>query len=355
MAKGKNEAFKYTKPYKEFKSTVLKKVPHSMLLFLSEKVLINDIIASLGEAFIGKDFNPKLNLQTLFSDETAIETVINECSNMSFLSEKKIIVYRIVKKAGARGMPKDAKEGFISYLKNPNPDNLLILLNTDKEFTFSNFSDFENTGIQIYVIASDSQRDLIEWTRDQLKGYEVDEDAIMHLMQFINPSYDEIYTETEKLKTYCFDRMKITVNDVNMCAGMTKDFSENNLFEAILNRDFERAIGIYDNMSGKQTASSLEVELRFTAYMNNLFIGLHKMQDPALKSIPEGFNLFRELKLWRDGQKMYNLYKNYMSDMNELKIQKAFDYIYQTDKTLKFTEKDKRLVINNLIHNLVNL
>jgi len=355
MAKSKNDGNKYAVSYKSFRSKVLKSLPPAMLLFLSEKVLIKEIISDLSSAFIGKNFNPKVNLQTFFSDETSIEVVINECSNLSFLSEKKIIIYRIVKKTGSRGMPKEAKEGFLNYLKNPNPDILLILLNADKEFTFSNFEDFENTGIQIYVITADSQQGLIEWCRDQLKGYEVEEEAIIHLLQFVNPSYDEISTEIDKLKTFCMDSAKITINDVNLCVGMTKDFTENNLFEAILNRNFEKAIEIYDNMSAKQTTSSKEVELRFVAYMNNLFINIHKLQDPILKNMTEGFNLYKELKLWKEGPKMYNLYKNYMSDVNELKIQMAFDYIYQTDKTLKFTEKDKRLVINNLIHNLVNL
>lgn len=355
MAKAKNEALKYAVTFRSFKQKVLKSIPPAILLFLSEKVLINEIISELSTAFIGKDFNPKVNLQHFFSDETSIEEVINECSNLSFLSEKKIIVYKIVKKTGARGMPKDAKEGFLNYLKNPNPDNLLILLNTDKEFTFSNFSDFENTGIQIAVISTDSESDIQEWCKEKLKGYEVDTDALIQLLQFVNPSYDEISTEIEKIKTYCYDSKKVTIDDVNLCVGMTKDFTENNLFEAILNRNFEKAIGIYDNMSSKTTASSMEVELRFVAYMSNLFINLHKMQDSILKNMPEGFDLYRELKLWKDGSKIYRLYKNYMSDLNELKIAKAFDYIYDTDKTLKYSEKDKRLVITNLIHNLINL
>lgn len=355
MAKAKNEGNKHSVTYKAFRSKVTKSVPPAMLLFLSEKVLIKEIISELSHAFIGKNFDPKVNLQTFFSDETSIEEVINECSNLSFLSEKKIIIYRIVKKTGSRGLPKDTKEGFLNYLKNPNPDILLILLNADKEFTFSNFEDFENSGIQIYIISADSQQGLLEWCRNQLKGYEVEEDALMHLLQFVNPSYDEISSEIEKLKTFCMDSAKITINDVNLCVGMTKDFTENNLFEAILNRNFEKAIEIYDNMSGKKTESSQEVELRFVAYMNNLFINIHKLQDPILKNMTEGYDLYKELKLWKEGPRMYNLYKNYMSELNELKIQKAFDYIYQTDKTLKFTEKDKRLVINNLIHNLVNL
>lgn len=355
MAKAKNEGNNYAVTYKTFKGKISKSLPSAMLLFLSEKVLIREIISELSTSFIGKNFNPKVNLQTFFSDETSIEEVINECSNLSFLSEKKIIIYRIVKKTGGRGLPKDVKEGFLNYLKNPNPDNLLILLNADKEFTFSNFEDFENSGIQIYIIKSDSQQEILEWCRDKLKGYEVDEEALMHLLQFVNPSYDEISSEIEKLQTFCMDSGVITINDVNLCVGMTKDFTENNLFEAILNRNFEKAIEIYDNMSGKKTESSQEVELRFVAYMNNLFINIHKLQDPVLKNMAEGFNLYKELKLWKDGPRMYSLYKNYMSDLNELKIQKAFDYIYQTDKTLKYTEKDKRLVINNLIYNLVNL
>ena len=359
MAKGttkaKNEGNKYKVSFKAFKKNVLKELPPVMLLFLSEKVLTDEFLSELSYAFIGKDYNPKVNLQSFFADETPIDEVINECSNMSFLSDKKIILYKLVKKTGVRGINKEAKEGFINYAKNPNPDNMLVLLNGDKAFTFSNFEDFENTGINIYTVSTDFEEDMADWCRDRLKGYEVDHETLLHLLQFVNPSYDEISSEIEKLKTFCIDTKKVTLDDVNLCVGMTKDFNENNLFEAILKRNFEKAIGIYDNMSSKTTASSSEVELKFVAYMNNLFINLHKMQDPAIINMPEGFDLFKELKLWKDGPRMYRLYKNYIKDLNILKIKKAFDYIYETDKTLKFTGKDKRLVINNLIHNLINL
>ena len=353
--KSKNDGSRYKVNFNKFKKDVIKELPPVTLLFLSEKVLMDEFLSGISTAFIGKDFNPKVNLQTFFADETSIDEVINECSNMSFLSDKKIILYKLVKKTGTRGINKEAKEGFLNYAKNPNPDNMLILLNGEKAFTFSNFEDFENTDIKISIVSTDSEEDMADWCRDRLKGYEVDHETLLHLLQFINPSYDEISSEIEKLKTFCIDTKKVTLDDVNLCVGMTKDFNENNLFEAILKRNFETAIGIYDNMSSKTTSSSMEVELKFVAYMNNLFIGLHKMHDPSIINMPEGWPLFNELKLWKDGAKMYRLYKNYIKDLNILKIKKAFDYIYETDKTLKFTEKDKRLVINNLIHNLVNL
>ncbi|MCI0473856.1 MAG: hypothetical protein L0Y76_09775, partial [Ignavibacteria bacterium] len=156
-------------------------------------------------------------------------------------------------------------------------------------------------------------------------------------------------------KTYCTGRKEITIDDINLCVGMTKDFNENNLFEAILNRNFEKAIGIYNNMSSKTAASSSEVELRFIGYMNNLFIAMHKLRDAGMYGRSHDFRLFSELKLWKDGYRMIKIYKDYLSGLNELKIKKAFDYIYLSDRALKHTQQDKQLVISNLIHNLINL
>jgi DNA polymerase III delta subunit len=67
------------------------------------------------------------------------------------------------------------------------------------------------------------------------------------------------------------------------------------------------------------------------------------------------FRLFSELKLWKDGYRMIKIYKDYLTGLNELKIKKAFDYIYLSDRALKHTQQDKQLVISNLIHNLINL
>jgi DNA polymerase III delta subunit len=97
------------------------------------------------------------------------------------------------------------------------------------------------------------------------------------------------------------------------------------------------------------------VELRFIGYMNNLFIAMHKLRDAGMYGRSHDFRLFSELKLWKDGYRMIKIYKDYLSGLNELKIKKAFDYIYLSDRALKHTQQDKQLVISNLIHNLINL
>lgn len=355
MAKKSYNDSKYAMTFNDLKKSFKKEIPKNILLFLNEKILFDEILDILANKFFDNKFDPKASLKTHYSDESDIEEVIGDCSNISFFSEKKIVIYKIVKKTGIRGISKEAKEAFLSYVKNPNPDTLLILLIPDKEFTFSNFDDFEGTNMKIFIIKENKEAEIKLWIKEKLSDYKIDDSVIMRLFQFVNLSYDEINSELEKLKTFCYDSKEITLKDVNLCVGISKDFDENNLFEAIIKRDFASAIGIYENMSSKQTASSIEVELKFLGYMTNLFIALHKLCDHQISKMPDGTSLFKIINLWKDPYRMIKLYKEYIKDFNELKIKNAFDYIYKTDKSLKSTQQDKHILINNLIHNLTNL
>jgi len=355
MAKSIKEAVRYQTTFENFFREAQKEIPGILVLFLSEKILFDEFMEALASRFIGDTLDKENHIRTYFSDSVTTEEVINECSNFSILTDKKIIVYRLVKKTGVRGISKEAREAFLNYAKNPNPETVLIVHVPDKEYNFANFTDFEMPGIKISAVKTDDLQVLKTWITKRFKGFSIEDETIIHLLQFVNPSYDEINSEIEKLKTYCSGRKEISINDINLCVGMTKDFNENNLFEAILNRDFEKAIGIYNNMSSKTAASSSEVELRFIGYMNNLFIAMHKLRDSGMNGRNPDYKLFSELKLWKDGYRMINIYKDYLSNLNELKIKQAFDYIYRSDRALKYTQQDKQLVISNLIHNLINL
>jgi len=355
MAKSSKEAVRYQATFENFIREIKKEIPGILVLFLSEKILFDEFMDLLTSRFIGDTLDRENHTRIYFSDSVTTEEVINECSNFSFLSDKKIIVYRLVKKTGVRGISKEAREAFLNYARNPNADTVLIVHVPDKEYNFANFADFEIPGIKISAVKTDDLQALKAWIAGRFGGFKIEDETITHLLQFVNPSYDEVSSETEKLKTYCTGRKEITIDDINLCVGMTKDFNENNLFEAILNRDFEKAIGIYNNMSSKTAASSSEVELRFIGYMNNLFIAMHKLRDSGMYGRNPDFKLFSELKLWKDGFRMIKIYKDYLSNLNELKIKQAFDYIYHSDRALKYSQQDKQLVISNLIHNLINL
>jgi|WetSurMetagenome_2_1015567.scaffolds.fasta_scaffold20342_3 DNA polymerase III subunit delta len=326
------------------------KIPNNIFLFLNEKILLEELLIAIGEKFIGKSFDPKQHIRKFFSNDKQIEDVINECSNLGFFTEKKIVLFRIEKRPGVKGLSKDDKLALINYFKNSNPDTILILHVLDSEYTISNFDEFISEGITFYIKEETTPEEIIEWAKGKMEGYEISEDALIQLLRYVNPSFDEVITEIDKLKAYSANTKKITIEDINLCVGLTRDFNENDFIAAVMSRDINKALKIYDLLSLKE-----EIEIRLVSYLVSAFIAVYKMFDPKIKEL-FGYNLNRELKIWgKNADKMREIYENYKSATNELKIMKAFDYIYRADKAFKTSSPDKRAIFTALISNLASL
>jgi DNA polymerase III subunit delta len=350
MAKS-NQGNEYKKSYKSILDLARSgKIPNNIFLFLSEKILLEEFLEVLGKKFIGKSFDVKKDVRKFFSNDKQIEDVINECSNLGFFSEKKIVLFRVEKRPGVKGLSKDDKEAFINYFRNSNPDTILILHVLDSEYTFSNFDDFKGENIIFYIKEETTPGEIVTWIKDKTEGYDMSEDVIIHLLKYMNPSYDEIYSELEKLKTYSAISKKISIEDVNLCVGLTKDFNELDFIEAVLTRNINKALKIYDMLSLKE-----EIEIRLVSYLVSAFIAIYKMYDPSLSRMGD-WDKKKELRLWgKTADKMKGIYEEYKSATNELKIMKAFDYIYRADKAFKTSSPDKRAIFTTLISNLASL
>jgi DNA polymerase III delta subunit len=260
------------------------------------------------------------------------------------------VLFRVEKRPGVKGLSKDDKLALINYFRSSNPDTILILHVLDAEYTLSNFDDFRSENITFYIKEETTSEEIIEWSKSKMKGYDVSEDALIQLMRYVNPSFDEISTEIEKLKAYSAITKKITIEDINLCVGLTRDFNENDFIMAVMSRDINKALKIYDLLSLKE-----EIEIRLVSYLISAFIAIYKMFDPKIREL-FGYNLNRELKLWgKNADKMKSIYEEYKNATNELKIMKAFDYIYRADKAFKTSSPDKRAIFTALISNLASL
>lgn len=344
---GKEYLIKYSDLLAKAKSG---KLPQNIFLFLNEKSLLEELLSEAGQKFVGKSFDSKQHIRKFFSNDKQIEDVINECSNFGFFSEKKIVLYRVEKRTGVKGLSKDDKQAMINYFRNSNPDTMLVLHVQDSEYTLSNFDDFKGENVTFYIKEETTSAEIEKWIKEKLEGYEVSKDAITLLLRYVNPSFDEVISELDKLKTYCAVSKKINLEEVNLCVGLTRDFNENDFIMAVMSRDMNKALKIYDLLSLKE-----EIEIRLISYLISAFISVYKMFDPKIKEL-FGYNLNRELKIWgKNAEKLKDIYENYKNATNELKIMKAFDYIYRADKAFKTSSPDKRAIFTALISNLASL
>ena len=335
-------------------------VPNLILLSLREKILLDDIVKIICGNFVGKNFDPAYNLVSFSGDDKAIYGILNECSNTGLFSDKKVVVLKNIKK-----LLKDEKLALIEYFKNSNPDTCLIMVSADEEFSpgklFFYDSKAENEksaeyksavekNVTVYEISDFSHDEMVSWIKEKFEDYKIEEPVINQFLQYSNYSFDEILTEIEKLKTYCYNSKEVKIEDVNLCNGIAKDFKETDFIRAVVNRENGKALMIYDKISLKK-----DVEVFLVFLLNAAFIIINKLSDPAVSRL-QGFNLKRELKLWLPGQEeLLPHYRKFGSSIGQEKIRNAFGYIYSADKSLKTSSGSKRTVMTSLINNICSL
>ena len=340
----------YLKTYSELLGILKKEsVPNNILLFSSDKVVYEEFIRKAGEKFIGKDYNKKEHFTRYYSDDVPIETLVTECSNLGFFTEKKIICYKLVKRAGTRGgLKKDDLSSLVNYAKNPNPDTILILLVTDVEYLLSSYSGYAIPDIRTFAVKEPSETDLAAFVKKHIDGYSMTDQAISVFLSFLAPSYDSVFAELEKLKVYTVKSKTIDLESINLCIGISRDFDEIDFVEAILSRNAQKALKIYDNITLRD-----DVEILLLYHIMSAFLAIYKLSDPDFQKNVQ--NPYKELRIYKNIEKVMPIYKKYMLRINELKIKSAFDYICRTDKAMKSTETNKRALFTALITELVLL
>ena len=347
MAKRKDN---YERSYTSFLGEVRKgSFSPNMLLFIKYKILLDELIRTIGKKFIGDGYDPKQYLISFFTDESDIGSVINECANTGMFSDKKIVLLRVVRKPGYRGFNEDEAKAMTAYFKSPNPDVIFIIIDNSPDAKSTLYDKIKDPHLEIIALGDLNEAEFLKWVKHKFGDYKIDDDTIMHLIQLLNMSVDDISQEIEKLKTYALESKEITKDDVNMCIGFSRDFNENDFIYAVLQRDAGSALKIYNSLILKR-----DVEIFLLILLNSAFTALSKMFDSKIGNF-SGWDLKMKLKIWNDFDKMFPVYKKYRGEINELKIKQAFGYIGESEKALKSSGKDKKTVFTQLITNLVNL
>jgi DNA polymerase III subunit delta len=347
MAKRKDN---YERSYTAFLGEMRKgEIPPSMLLFIKDKILLDELIRTIAKKFIGDDYNPKQHLISFFTDESDTGIVLNECCNTGMFSDKKIVLLRVIRKPGYRGFNEDEAKALTAYFKNPNPDVKFIIIDNSPEAKSMMYDKIKDPHLEIIALGDLSETEFVKWVKHKFGDYKIDDDSVMHLIQLLNMSVDEISQEIEKLKTYALDSKEITKDDINLCIGFSRDFNENDFIYSVLQRDANSALKIYNNLILKR-----DVEIFLLFLLNSVFTALSKMFDPKIGNY-SGWDLRMKLKIWNEFDKMFPVYKKYRGEINELKLKQAFGYIEESEKALKSSGKDKKTVFTRLITNLVNL
>ncbi len=159
--------------------------------------------------------------------EDDLKDIVRELNTVSFFDDKKITIVNNVNHL--KRFSKEELELFEKYLKNPNPDNIVILISNvniddkyikglfDKYCYIENISNIKLEDLPKYILKI--------FTKD---NFTIDKEAIQLLIQRTMENQDLLEVEITKLMTYKLEEKHISYEDVLSLVPRTL---EDNIFE----------------------------------------------------------------------------------------------------------------------------
>lgn len=221
------------------------------------------------ENFINSDIN-EYDLE-----ETFLDNILESLDTYSFLAEKKVVIIKNIELLNSNDKN---IEHFFKYLKNPDKSKLLIMLATTLDSRKKITKDLK---VNAKYIKVDSDANTI--IKNELKDYQISNEAIRLILEYTNNQIDAIKTECDKLKQYKFDDKKIDQEDIkkvcfkhqsdttNLSYDLTKYISSKNKKEAIITY---KKLHEY-NIDDVSIIGLLESQLRLL-YQTNLLLSQNK-------------------------------------------------------------------------------
>lgn len=230
-------------------------------------------------------------------EEVPIENLIEDLDTYNFLENKKIVIG-----LHASFLASDKKDivthnitSLEKYIKNPNPDNILILVadSVDKKKKIVKLLLEECEVIE----GECSSKDII---KNNLDDYQMDSKSIDLLIEYCQDK-ERIINELEKLKLYKLEDKIITVSDIEKIVSKNIDDNIFTLIDYIINGRKKEAYEIYNELllHGEQVANiipKLANKIRLI-YQVKVFLKEGKSDleiSKLLKSHPYPIKLARE-------------------------------------------------------------
>ena len=252
------------------------------------------------------------NLSLYYGNTANVREVISACQQYPAFSERKVVVVREAQLIAKQPGHKNDLDLFASYAEKPMPTTILVICHKGGALKSKPVTDALKANQSGAVFSSNKVREgrdlenLIVSYANSL-GCNIDNKATSMLADHIGTDIARMSSELDKLVMLADDG-KITPLLIEQNIGISKDFNNFELEEALSKRDAAKAFRIVDYFehNPKNNPSVVSVSILFSFFSNVL------LAATASDKSPEGImDLVGTRSIWRarkflDAARMYN-------------------------------------------------
>lgn len=256
------------------------KVSDVYILSGEEPYYLDKIVETL-EASVVAEEDKEFDQSVMYGADSNAAMVLEAASRFPMLSEKRLVILK-----EAQSMPKAKTElqKLKTYVANPNPSTILcIVFKGDKLDTLAKSASGKKN-----VTVFESPK-IVDWKiTSVVKDYcfaekiKIEERGIEVLTSNVGTSLTSLFSEIEKLRVALGDKDKsITAEDVMEHIGLSKEFNNFELVNALALRDYFKTIQILKNFESnpKNNPTPKALALIFKFYQQLLLCTFDKSRS----------------------------------------------------------------------------
>ncbi len=306
------------------------------LFFGEEEFLIQQAV----DLIINKVVDPgsrDFNFNTLYCKDTSASELVNLCQTLPFMSAKRLVIAKEIDVFKAADL-----EELIPYLNDPSPGTCLVMLSNQPRYekkAVTSAVEARGAVTRFYALLD---REIIAWIEEwaRTRGMSIRRDAAQFLWQTLGNDLQKIGNELEKVLISLQDKKAISLDDVKTVAGDFREYSSFDLAAALGQKNREKAFLILSRLIQEGEAP--------VGLLGSIAWNFRRlMQAKAMESAGLGPDditkklriIFHQAGLFKEQMRSYTL--------DELR--EVFAIMLSTDKALKSSGLNGRLVLERMI------
>lgn len=278
-----------------------------------EPYYIDQLSDLIVEKALGED-EKDFNLSIYYGSDADVREVISSCKQYPTFSQNRVVVLReaqLVNKQNG-GHSKDL-ELFKFYAENPLRSTILVVCNKDGAIKAKPFVDTikkEHTGVVFDSAKVRNDRDL----KGVISGYaasigcNIDMKSVSMLADFIGNDLSRMFGELDKLKLLVGADNNITPELIERNIGISKDFNNFELEDALITRNATKAYRIIDyfEKNPKNNPVIATVSMLFNFFAGVLLVRTSKDQSQAALLAAAGTKSVWRLGKFKEAGRYYS-------------------------------------------------
>lgn len=261
------------------------------ILHGDEPYYIDLVIKNLEKYVVAED-DRDFNLSTFYGNDADVDYVIGAAQQFPVMADRKLV---LLKEAQGMVKAREQLERFASYVTRPSAATVFVIAYKGEPLAATSklLKAAKKSGAVVITSVSPKDYEVAACFNDYCTQHKIsiEDKARLMLVEYIGTPLSKLFGELDKLVSIKGPGQRITAQDVEDNIGVSKDYNNFELINAITHKDYPKAIRIvnYFESNPKSNSTPQTTGALFGHFAR--LVTAHYLQDKSDQSLAAEFNL----------------------------------------------------------------